>query len=149
MEIYLCGILRMVLHPSENNPMHAYADTGWYMVTLYTNNMNGCPDTFRLNVRVNESFQLFVPNGFTPNGDGINEYFYPKGTGIDFNKYDFQIYNRWGEKIFESTKYGAYWNGTVKNTSHKAKEDVYVYKINVADISGRSHVLHGHVSLIR
>ena len=134
---------------TEYQPFHTYTDTGWYNVNLFAKNMYDCPDTFQLNVRVNESFVLFVPNSFTPNGDGINEYFYPKGLGLDFEKYNMQIYNRWGEKIFESLDYRDYWNGTIHNSSYKAKEDIYVYMVKVYDLLGKPHFLHGSVALIR
>jgi gliding motility-associated-like protein len=68
---------------------------------------------------------LYVPNAFTPNGDGLNDTFACVGEGI--TEFDLQIFNRWGELIFESNDMKVQWDGSYKN--EVAPIGVYVYKI--------------------
>jgi gliding motility-associated-like protein len=70
--------------------------------------------------------QLFVPSAFTPNGDGLNDIFRPIFTG-PAGKYDFRIFNRWGQLIYRSTTPGQGWDGIFRSTLQP--NDVYVYYI--------------------
>ena len=95
--------------------------------------------------------QLWVPNTFTPNGDGQNDRFYPHGKGVS-SVSRFRIYDRWGELIFDATNmpvddmnYG--WDGTYKNK--QLKPDVYVYIINAQCSTGEPLEIKGDISLIR
>lgn len=129
-------------------PQHAYADTGNYMVTLYVTNAYGCRDSVQHPVRVNPIFSWWIPNAFTPNGDGSNEGFNVKGEYIV--NVELTIFNRWGEKIFFSEgKENADWDGSVMGSALKAQEGVYVYTVRVEDVWGQFHEKIGHVSLVR
>ncbi len=92
--------------------------------------------------------EVWVPNAFTPNGDGKNETFAPVVTNA--KDYSVLVFNRWGELIFETTNPIAGWNGTYKNKM--CPEGVYVYIINFTSDCG-AHVekrtTTGHVTLIR
>jgi len=88
---------------------------------------------------------LFVPNTFTPNGDGLNDIFLPFGTFI--NVYVLQIYNRWGEKIFESNDMNLGWDGNFKDKY--APEGVYIYFIKAKGENGKDISLKGSVMLLR
>jgi len=86
------------------------------------------------------SFIAFIPNVFTPNGDGINEGFGPKG--IEFNReYKFTIYNRWGEIVFYTEDPNETWDGQYQNKP--CPIGVYIYRIDLRDIYGRTHNLDG------
>ncbi|UPT68498.1 MAG: choice-of-anchor L domain-containing protein [Sphingobacteriales bacterium JAD_PAG50586_3] len=98
---------------TEQNPLHNYADTGLYRVTLIVENQYGCTDTIIKNVRAYPDYTLYVPNAFTPNGDDINENF--SGLGQGFINYEMYIFNRWGEPIFKSTDYANRWDGRDKS----------------------------------
>jgi len=69
---------------------------------------------------------IYIPNAFTPNGDGLNDTFGAIGEGI--TEYNIQIFNRWGELIFESNDMKTQWDGNYQN--ELAPTGVYVYKIN-------------------
>ena len=90
-------------------------------------------------------FRLFIPDAFTPNGDGLNDIFKPSTIGL--KEYDFEIYNRWGENIYSSNGPEAGWNGSFKGNS--APQGVYVYLLKVVDIKGNSRTYNGKVVLIR
>jgi gliding motility-associated-like protein len=88
---------------------------------------------------------LFVPNTFTPNGDGLNETFGAKGEGIGW--YDLQIYDRWGNLIFHSTNANQQWDGT--HNKKKAPEGAYVYKIFARGVYEGAKSIDGTVTLLR
>ena len=94
---------------------------------------------------------FFIPNTFSPNGDGSNDVFYPRGSGLDRAKI-LRIFNRWGEIVFE--KYdlpinvaSAGWDGNWKGK--KANADVYVYQIEIYCKNGELVTYNGNVALIR
>ena len=87
-----------------------------------------------------------VPNAFTPNADGLNDLFKAK-LSCDFSEFDLQIFNRWGEKIFESHNSNAGWDGTY--LGNKMLPDVYVYFIHYKTASHATKTTRGTVTLIR
>jgi gliding motility-associated-like protein len=133
---------------SSPDACHLYSDTGTYCVDLVAISANGCRDTttncFEI---VPEEATLYVPNAFTPNGEGENNLFMPVGTGIEGNEYHFMVFDRWGMLIYETRTWGDGWDGTYKG--NKCQEDVYVWKVECMDDLGYYHDLIGHVSLIR
>lgn len=105
-------------------------------VTLITTTVNGCADTIVKPVPILDFFNIFVPNAFTPhNGDGINDTFYPKGRNITADGYEFMIFNRWGQLIWQTNQPGVGWDGTVDRgiSGDPQQIDVYVWKLIVKD----------------
>ena len=95
--------------------------------------------------------QVFMPNSFTPNADGQNDVFYPRGTGISTIK-SFRIYNRWGELLFEKTNIDINdeanaWDGTFGGAT--PRPDVYVYVVDAICETGESVFIKGDVTIIR
>ena len=127
------------------SPEHRYADTGIYTVTLVVISPFGCMDTISAQVRVEGNFSIYIPNAFTPNGDGRNDYF--TGYGIGIRSYKMNIYNRWGELIFTSNDVDIPWDGKVNSTL--VQNDVYIYRIELTDEFGSDHVYLGEVTLVR
>ncbi len=125
---------------------HVYWQYGNYVITQYVWNEYGCPDTFQIPIEVLPEHRFYVPNTFTPNGDGLNDFFMPAIMGVE--NFRFTIYNRWGEMIFESRDIYKGWDGRYKD--NKCQQDVYVWKIEFLDIaSGEERYYIGHVNLIR
>lgn len=92
---------------------------------------SGCIDTQCVNLFVEERLSLYVPNAFTPDNNGLNEGFVPIVSGYRPETYIFQVFNRWGELIFESNTIGEAWDGT-----HKGKacpSGIYSYKVYVKE----------------
>jgi gliding motility-associated-like protein len=130
------------------NPTFMYSDPGHYVVALVVKSDHGCWDTLLRPLEVGEDYGLYVPNAFTPNADGFNDVFQPKGFGIV--KYELHIFDRWGEKVFHTKDFYESWNGTFQGRGTKiCEESVYTWLINVTDVFGKSHELKGHVTLIR
>ena len=88
---------------------------------------------------------LFLPDAFTPNGDGLNDVFELKGTFVD--NYQMIIYNRWGQSIFQTATAGQGWDGTVGG--ERAPEGSYGYKVIISDDTGREFVKAGTFLLLR
>jgi gliding motility-associated-like protein len=93
---------------------------------------------------------LFVPNTFSPNGDGSNDVFYPRGTGLDRVKM-LRIFNRWGEVVFEKKDFPindplSGWDGAFKG--RKPQADVYIYQVEVFCENGEIITLNGNIALI-
>jgi gliding motility-associated-like protein len=128
------------------SPAHTYPAIGTYNARLVTTSYGGCTDTTSQTVEVTPEFTLYIPNAFTPNGDGLNDNFLAYGNEIQ--NFKMEMFDRWGELIFTSTDINAGWDGTVQGHSQIAQEGVYVYKISVTDFRGKQHHFTGHVTLL-
>lgn len=117
------------------------------MIVQVVKNEYGCADTIFEILKVKPSFVVYIPNTFTPNGDGLNDGFFAKGVGI--NEFKLMIFDRWGHKIFETNDINEAWDGTMKGSSEPIKQDVYVWKAYVKDVFNKNHDLTGHVNLIK
>ena len=132
-----------IQHPSYTFP----EDTGTYLILLTVVDGNGCTNSTSNFVIIRGEYGLYIPNSFTPDGDGLNDGFAPNGFGISEQDYSFFIYDRWGELIFESYEKFAPWFGTYKDKI--VPNDVYVWKLNFKDINGKKHTEIGRVSVVK
>lgn len=127
--------------------MHHYTKPGTYTLMQVVVNSSGCSDTAYSEVIIRPEFIFWIPNAFTPaKPDGLNDIFKPKLIGV--YEYSFLIFDRWGEKIFETSDPDAGWDGYYKG--HLCQNDVYVYKINFRDdVRKDQHEYIGRVTLVR
>ncbi|MBK7666170.1 MAG: gliding motility-associated C-terminal domain-containing protein [Sphingobacteriaceae bacterium] len=133
---------------TQQNPTFMYTEPGTYPVALVVTSDKGCTDTIVRPLIVGEDFGIYVPNAFTPNADGVNDIFQPKGFGVV--KYEINIFDRWGERVFHTTTFEEGWDGTFQGRGQNiCKEDSYTWIINATSVFGKSHELKGHVTLIR
>lgn len=130
---------------SEKNPTQVYNVEGNYPVTLLVTTEHGCQDTITKILKVSDEYLLFIPEAFTPNGDGINDVFLCKGLGI--KKFDIIIFDRWGNQIFAANDMQKGWDGTFKGPL--CQDGVYVYKIEATGNNGMKHTKTGHVTLLK
>ena len=106
-------------------------------------------DTICTDVFVPAGAGLFVPNAFTPDGDGMNDVFTPYVAGISADSYQLLIFDRWGQSLFSTTRIGDGWNGTFGDGS-LTPEGVYVWRIIGNNRFGVGRVDRtGHVTLLR
>ncbi len=136
---------------TSNSPdpeYHQYTDSGTYYINLVVANSLGCTDSVMHPVRVSIPALVFVPNAFTPNGDGINDTFMPKGDGLE--AYELKVYDRWGNLIFISNDINEGWDGTANGGSEIAQLDSYVYVIDVtASETRHSYTYRGVVQMVK
>lgn len=126
--------------------IHTYENYGTYDVYLIVSNNYGCRDTVHKKINILPEFRFWVPNAFTPNGDGLNDVFLPIVYGVE--DYSLDIFDRWGEKIFSTNQIKQGWNGYYKGTL--CKDDVYVWKITFKNVVSRKVEEHvGHVTLLK
>lgn len=135
-----------VEHPTFEFPSN---DAGSYDVCLTVENNYGCIDDTCQVVIIDGEMLLYVPNAFTPDGDGINDVFYARGLGLsNATEFTMYIFNRWGELIHESHNPDIGWDGR-KNGS-QVKTDVYVWKVIVTNpYNNEKGEYVGHVSVLR
>jgi gliding motility-associated-like protein len=127
------------------NPKHTYSDTGTYCPQLVVMNNKGCLDTVTNCLEVNPLFTFYIPDAFSPNGDGLNDVFMPKGSYV--KNYELFIFDRWGNQLFHSTEMSNGWDGTVKGTV--CQEATYVYVIHVTDSGDKIHLYIGNITLLK
>jgi len=131
------------------NPSHVYPDEfeKGYDAELIVENDDGCKDTVMHRVFIGPEFTFFIPNVFSPNGDGLNDQFFGQGVGIA--DYDMWIYDRWGDMIFHGEKLTEKWDGKANKGDKVAQQDVYVWKVILKDVFGEEHTYIGTVTLVR
>lgn len=95
-----------------------------------------------------EEFGYYLPNAFSPNGDGINDLFMPAGSAVDLDNYELTIYDRWGMLLFRTDDPAIGWDGS--SGGQAMPTGVYVFQADVRDaITKERHQMQGHVTLIR
>lgn len=122
-----------------------YEKAGLVVVALEVITDAGCRDTLVRSFNVHEPFLVYVPNAFTPNTDKSNDVFAPVMSGVV--EFTFQIFDRWGELIFESSEPNQGWNGSFKGSP--CKQDEYIWKLKVKGNNGQQKELLGSVLLYR
>jgi len=136
------------LAPNTASPIHTYAeDVGTYTVTLIVHNATPCWDTISSEILIGPEYAYYIPNSFTPNGDKNNNGF--RGVGIGIVKYKLEIFDRWGQFIWQSTDLDEYWDGIVTGGTRIVQEDVYVWKVFITDVFGREHHYIGTVTVVK
>lgn len=130
------------------NPIAIYAgnfDSIRYWVRVV--DQIGCVDSASVLVKVFKTNpQVFVPTGFTPNGDGRNDAVRPIAVGVSKIEY-FRVYNRWGQLVFSTTANGHGWDGTIGGT--RQATGTFVWMVKAVDFTGKSIFQKGTVTLIR
>ncbi|HEY0679704.1 MAG TPA: PKD domain-containing protein [Chitinophagaceae bacterium] len=145
---WLFGDGDSAIRTTMDTVMHQYIATGTYNACLITINQFGCPDTVCNPVEAVIKPLLDVPNAFTPGRPGSrgkNHTIRPEGFGM--SKVMFRIYNRWGQKVFETTDARRGWDGTFKGVLQPM--DVYVYTLEVEFSDGTRTSRKGDITLIR
>jgi gliding motility-associated-like protein len=129
----------------EVNPRHIYNATGTYNVCLVAINAGGCRDSICMPVSAIINPLLDVPSAFTPGKFGVNSIVSVKGFGI--KEMNWTIYNRWGQKVFQSTNPSSGWDGYYKGKLQQM--DVYAYTLDVIFTDGNKVRKAGDITLIR
>jgi gliding motility-associated-like protein len=119
------GFTSLVKDPSPQKYLIALAEKD-YQVSLVVKNNRGCYDTATNNIKVLKSCYIAVPNAFTPNGDGLNDYLYPLNA-YKADDLQFKVYNRLGQLVYQSNDWTQKWDGTINGNPQDA--GVYVWTL--------------------
>ena len=128
------------------NILHTYHNAGEFNVTLIASGDYGCADTITLYpILVVEDGTVFIPNAFTPNGDGINDVFNIYGTGIA--NYNLSIYDRIGEMVYQGDENSTGWDATFKG--QPVNVGVFVYVVDITYDDGTRVNKKGDLTVVR
>lgn len=134
---------------NEPNPVYIFPDTGLYQVMLIAITQKGCRDTIRKEIDIVPKHTFYIPNAFTPNFDRLNDFFQPKGIFFGLRNYQLQIWDRYGELVFESFDLRQGWNGNRHNTGRPLPSGTYLYQLSYVEARGKRIVRKGTLVLIR
>ena len=149
------GFITYQWNTGETHQVITPEQEGWYGVTITTTNDCQATDsvyvTFREDSLIEPSQYFYIPNAFTPDGDGKNDVFMAFPNDNDISHFSMQVFDRWGGKVFSSDDISVGWNGTKNGKPCPA--GVYVYRLTfrvdgVPGIEGEQ-VLTGTVALVR
>lgn len=161
----------------NTDPVHSYSasinanDFFTFNICVNVENVHGCWDSICKTVEIVPEFGFYIPNTFTPNNNGVNDFFFGKGIGI--MEYEIWLFDRWGNLIWKCHQIGkstdwdgpgqdgmpaaCKWDGKVVsggadmngNSGFRSQEDVYVWKVELTDIYLVRHNYVGHVNVVR
>jgi gliding motility-associated-like protein len=141
---YLWTSIAALNNNSIQNPIATIVQPSWIIVQL--SDSNNCTASDSIFITLKECAEnIYVPNAFTPNSDGANDVFYVYGNCIQLNH--FYVFNRWGEKMWDTSDILEGWNGYYKDVMQPM--GVYVYLVDYSAINGKGRTLKGSVTLIR
>jgi gliding motility-associated-like protein len=132
------------------DPVFSFPDQvgATYPVQLVVTNYLGCSDTALRFVEVIDQFLVFVPNAFTPDGDGINDALFVEGRDIATAGFELLVYNRWGEQVFSTTDRSKGWDGTYNGTP--VMPGAYMWRLLTRSAyTGQRYEQLGHVLVVR
>ena len=134
---------------NEKSPTHLYNHDGAFNVQLVTMNSNGCRDSISKVIDVKLKELYYCPTGFTPNSDGMNDYFGPIGEKMNPNGYKMLIFDQKGTLVFESTDLNILWDGKKIGTNYEAPQGLYVWKITMKDKNNVLKESTGFLTLLK
>lgn len=131
---------------SSYNPLHSYNAHGNYTVTQIVTNSFGCKDTSYETVKILPEYRFWIPNTFSPDNNSKNDVFMPVTFGL--TNYSFEIFNSWGQSIFNTNDTEVGWNGTFKGS--ESPQGIYVWKISYKNpVTESTEEKSGHLLLLR
>lgn len=134
---------------TESSPIKSFKRKGYYNVTLTSKNHEGCKASTTKKVTIKEDYNLLAPNSFTPNGDGINDFFIPealKTMGVEFTM---NIYSQNEGLIFESKNINQQWDGRNQQNGINCNEGTYIWVVSLINSDGKSEQYKGAVLLLK
>jgi gliding motility-associated-like protein len=114
-----------------------------YLIKAISN--NGDAYSYSNTLELNQQPDVFVPNAFSPNGDGVNDLWRP--TAIFVNQIDVWVFNHWGDNVFTTNSEQIYWDGTKNNKI--CESGIYTFKITYSDFNGGRFEKKGTITLLK
>jgi gliding motility-associated-like protein len=133
-------------NPNSATPTFIFPDTGTYTYRVSALTEGGCSGFDSVTIRVVNDLTFFVPNAFTPNGDGLNDY--AKIIQAGYGRLDFfRVFDRWGKAVFTTNNFRQFWNGSYNNQF--CEQGVYHWVIKARNIRGEDMEFKGDITLLR
>jgi gliding motility-associated-like protein len=136
----------------EENPLHAYDTSGIFLVMLiaYNEPQYGCSDTSYQYMEVDPLFTFYIPSGFTPDEDGLNDTWGPVGQSFEYESYNVQVYDRWGKLIWQTDNPEVQWDGKMRSSLKDVKQGLYAYVFTLRKFNTfEPKIITGTVTLYR
>lgn len=137
---------------SEADPVFLFSERepDTYTVCLVAADRHDCTDTVCHEVIIDDVLFTYVPNAFTPDGDGVNDQWGLHHNIGDIKDLQLEVFDRWGRVVFETTDPNVRWNGGFRNGGEVLMQGVYPYRLRFVTAStGGTRLLEGHVTLLR
>lgn len=133
----------------DQNPVFSFPDTGLQVISLVVRNREQCRDSVSKVLDVVPQITFYLPNAFSPNGDGNNDEFKGVGYLVGMRQYKMEIWDRWGSLIFESDSPEVGWNGRHNNNGKLLQNGTYPCRVTYTGPRGTPHEIRGYATLIR
>lgn len=136
---------------TDVHPTIDFQKIGKYTISLSVRTLHDCVSEITKSLEVKNDFNIFIPNSFSPNGDGLNDAFLPVFTqfGLDTKSFDMEVFDRWGHSLFRTKDFSKGWDGSVQNKGEPLKEGTYVYRIKYKDMDGNSYEKMGNIAILK
>lgn len=131
---------------TSQNPLHQFTSTGLYTVCLTTTNSTGCANSICSILDVNVTEFINIPNVFTPDGNGINDFFFIANSSL--KEFKIEIYNRWGLKVFETESASIGWDGR-STAGVELSDGTYFYILKAISVTNKDYSQNGFINLLR
>ena len=137
------------LQSQDFEPTNTYFNAGSYIVKLLIEDQLGCKDSISKSLLVENELIYYLPTSFTPDGDGVNDFFGIRGFRLDsYQEFSLDITNRWGDKIFSTNDVYSYWDGKSSDGSD-IMSGLYFWTVTIKDELGKLTKEIGEVTLLR
>ncbi len=133
----------------DKDPNHTYRTKGQYLVTLTASNSESCTKTINQDILIDEDYNLLAPNSFTPNGDGINDYFLPAALNRLNGSFTMTVYSQTEGLIYDTKNINQPWDGTNQKAGTKCTEGSYVWVVKLTNEKGITEQYKGAILLLK
>lgn len=132
----------------EKDPYHNYRRKGLYNVSLTATNKEGCVSTVTKKVYIENDYNLLAPNSFTPNGDGINDFFIPEALKVMDVEFSMRVFSQSQGLLFETKNINQQWDGVNQQTGEKCNEGNYIWVVTLTNNEGQVEQYKGAVLIL-
>jgi gliding motility-associated-like protein len=132
----------------EEKPVHEYDSAGEYRIQLTAKNAYSCSHSVEHTIFISDRSSWYIPRAFSPNGDGINDDFLPVTHNMETKEFEFYVYDKWGNLVFQSKDIESSWNGRSYKNQQMLPTGVYTWQMKIIYESGVELKKIGFINLL-